>query len=109
MLPPQAGPKRTQPQAPPRPPRRGDGTVLPHHAHAARPHHTVALLAAGAVFLTLSGYAAQGRLPGAARGAGWGFLVLGLLAALPGFYVTRLAYYAARGRPGYSFDDIPRG
>ena len=68
----------------------------------------VLLLAAGTTFLTLSAYAVRGRLPGAAPGAGWGFLVLGLLAALPGFYVTRVAYYAARGRPGFSWDDIPR-
>jgi len=69
----------------------------------------VGLLAAGTTFLALSGLIAQGRLPGAAPGAGWGLLVLGLLAALPGFYVTRIAYHAARGRPGFSFGDIPRG
>lgn len=82
---------------------------LPPPPFPAREVATAALLLAlGVTFLTLSAYAVRGRLPGAAPGAGWGFLVLGLLSALPGFYVTRLAYYAARGRPGYSFDDIPR-
>ena len=74
-----------------------------------RPVAVYRLLAAGTTFLALSGLIAQGRLPGAAPGAGWGLLVLGLLAALPGFYVTRIAYHAARGRPGFSFGDIPRG
>jgi len=33
--------------------------------------------------------------------------VLGSLAFLPGFFYTRVAYYAWRGVPGYSYEDIP--
>jgi len=41
-------------------------------------------------------------------GAGWGLVLLGILAFLPGFHQSRIAYYAWRGRPGFSFDDVVR-
>jgi hypothetical protein len=59
--------------------------------------------------LVFARQAATGRLPSAAPGAAWGLLTVGLLAFLPGFYVSRIAYYAWRRREGYSFADIPRG
>ncbi|XP_054896726.1 transmembrane protein 230-like [Poeciliopsis prolifica] len=34
-------------------------------------------------------------------------IVIGLLVFLPGFYHVRIAYYAAKGYRGYSYDDIP--
>lgn len=34
-------------------------------------------------------------------------LVIGILVFLPGFYHLRIAYYASKGYPGYSYDDIP--
>ncbi|XP_027882151.1 transmembrane protein 230-like [Xiphophorus couchianus] len=34
-------------------------------------------------------------------------IVIGLLVFLPGFYHLRIAYYAAKGYRGYSYDDIP--
>lgn len=34
-------------------------------------------------------------------------LVLGLLMFIPGSYHVRIAYYAFKDEPGYSFDDIP--
>ncbi|GMH15982.1 hypothetical protein Nepgr_017823 [Nepenthes gracilis] len=38
---------------------------------------------------------------------GYGLLVLGILAFLPGFYETRIAYYSWRGAKGYHFTSIP--
>uniref|UniRef100_A0A0E0IXR9 Uncharacterized protein n=1 Tax=Oryza nivara TaxID=4536 RepID=A0A0E0IXR9_ORYNI len=37
----------------------------------------------------------------------YGLLFLGILAFLPGFYETRVAYYSSRGAPGYTFASIP--
>ncbi|XP_061527438.1 transmembrane protein 230b [Phyllopteryx taeniolatus] len=34
-------------------------------------------------------------------------LVIGILVFLPGIYHLRIAYYASKGYPGYSYDDIP--
>ncbi|XP_032395878.1 transmembrane protein 230 isoform X1 [Etheostoma spectabile] len=34
-------------------------------------------------------------------------IVIGLLVFLPGFYHLRIAYFAAKGYRGYSYDDIP--
>merc|ERR1711907_274442 len=36
-----------------------------------------------------------------------GFAALGTLVFLPGFYMTRIAYYTWRGMRGYTFDRIP--
>jgi hypothetical protein len=35
------------------------------------------------------------------------FTIIGSVAFIPGFYYTRLAYYAYRGYAGYTFEDIP--
>ncbi|KAK7870379.1 hypothetical protein R5R35_000548 [Gryllus longicercus] len=37
----------------------------------------------------------------------WPLIMLGLIMFLPGAYHVRIAYYAYRQYPGYSFDDIP--
>ncbi|KAI5620059.1 transmembrane protein 230 [Silurus asotus] len=34
-------------------------------------------------------------------------LIIGVLVFLPGFYHLRIAFYAAKGYRGYSYDDIP--
>lgn len=60
------------------------------------------LLCGGVVFLGLSFLHYRGHLQGAS-GAAWGCLILGVLMFLPGFYESRLAYYAWRRRPGYHF------
>ena len=36
-----------------------------------------------------------------------GLWVCGLLVFIPGFYFTRIAYYAYKGTAGYSWADIP--
>ncbi|EKX34749.1 hypothetical protein GUITHDRAFT_155646 [Guillardia theta CCMP2712] len=45
-------------------------------------------------------------------GQGWKqpaftFLALGLVSFVPGFYIARIAFYAWRGEPGFSFSQIP--
>ncbi|RCV13819.1 hypothetical protein SETIT_2G376400v2 [Setaria italica] len=37
----------------------------------------------------------------------YGLLFLGVLAFLPGYYETRVAYYSWRGAPGYTFASVP--
>lgn len=37
----------------------------------------------------------------------WPVLVLGALMFIPGAYHVRIAYYAYKKYPGYTFDDIP--
>jgi hypothetical protein len=67
------------------------------------------LLAAGCAFAVLARLAHAGRLDGHVHdGAAAGFGVLATLTFLPGAYATRIAYCVARGRPGYSWADLPR-
>ncbi|AES65378.2 hypothetical protein MtrunA17_Chr2g0299011 [Medicago truncatula] len=35
------------------------------------------------------------------------FAILGMLLFIPGFYYTRIAYYAYKGYKGFSFSNIP--
>lgn len=35
------------------------------------------------------------------------FAVLGAILFIPGFYYTRIAYYAYKGYKGFSFNNIP--
>ncbi|XP_020265015.1 transmembrane protein 230 [Asparagus officinalis] len=64
------------------------------------------LLFLGSFLLFLSFFVFTGHL-GGERSQAYGLLVLGILAFLPGFYETRLAYYSWRGAPGYRFASIP--
>ncbi|GBG66476.1 hypothetical protein CBR_g61519 [Chara braunii] len=64
------------------------------------------LLVFGTLFLILAHFLLTGHMKGESS-QGFGFLVLGCLLFLPGFYETRIAYYAWRGMKGYSFSRIP--
>nr|XP_010943669.1 transmembrane protein 230 isoform X1 [Elaeis guineensis] len=64
------------------------------------------LLAIGSVLLFLSFFILTGHMQGE-RSQAYGLMVLGILAFLPGFYETRIAYYSWRGAPGYRFASIP--
>ncbi|PWA98871.1 hypothetical protein CTI12_AA014550 [Artemisia annua] len=44
---------------------------------------------------------------GGDTGHGLFFAVLGAVLFIPGFYYTRLAYYAYKGYKGFSFSNIP--
>ncbi|MQL71733.1 hypothetical protein Taro_004055 [Colocasia esculenta] len=64
------------------------------------------LLSLGSMLLFLAFFIFTGHM-GGDRSQGIGFLVLGILAFLPGFYETRIAYYSWRGAKGYRFASIP--
>eukprot|EP00850_Spirogloea_muscicola_P020313 SM000212S06906 [mRNA] locus=s212:109246:109742:+ [translate_table: standard] len=64
------------------------------------------LLLLGVLLLTIS-YLISTKHMGGDKSQSLGFLALGALAFLPGFYELRIAYYAWRGREGYSFSHIP--
>ncbi|XP_017700758.1 transmembrane protein 230-like isoform X2 [Phoenix dactylifera] len=64
------------------------------------------LLALGSVLLFLSFFILTGHM-GGDQSQAYGLMVLGILAFLPGFYETRIAYYSWRGAPGYRFASIP--
>lgn len=64
------------------------------------------LLFLGCVLLFLSIFIFTGHMGGELSQA-YGLLGLGLVAFLPGFYETRIAYYSWRGAQGYRFASIP--
>ncbi|KAJ4784449.1 Transmembrane protein 230 [Rhynchospora pubera] len=64
------------------------------------------LLFLGTTLLVLSYFIHTGHMQGDSSQAN-GLLFLGILAFLPGFYETRVAYYSWRGAPGYHFASIP--
>lgn len=66
----------------------------------------VFLLAFGSLFLAISHFIYTQHMEGDSSQA-YGFLVLGILLFLPGFYETRIAYYSWRGYQGYSYSRIP--
>ncbi|CAM0950422.1 unnamed protein product [Alopecurus aequalis] len=64
------------------------------------------LLFLGSSLLFLSYFISTGHMEGDSSQV-YGLLFLGILAFLPGFYETRVAYYSWRGAPGYTFASIP--
>ncbi|PRQ53486.1 hypothetical protein RchiOBHm_Chr2g0167041 [Rosa chinensis] len=64
------------------------------------------LLSLGSLLLFLSYFIFTGHMGGDMSQA-YGLLALGILTFLPGFYETRIAYYAWRGAKGYRFASIP--
>ncbi|KAM3713889.1 hypothetical protein ACB098_01G293100 [Castanea mollissima] len=64
------------------------------------------LLSLGLVLIFLSYFIMTGHM-GGDQSQAYGLLALGILSFLPGFYETRLAYYAWRGVKGYRFASIP--
>ncbi|CAK9206080.1 unnamed protein product [Sphagnum jensenii] len=66
----------------------------------------VALLSLGVLGL-LFGIIMIVNKVGGDRGHGIAFSILGALLFMPGFYYTRIAYYAYKGYKGFSFSNIP--
>uniref|UniRef100_A0A7I4BGH8 Transmembrane protein 230 n=2 Tax=Physcomitrium patens TaxID=3218 RepID=A0A7I4BGH8_PHYPA len=64
------------------------------------------LLAFGTLFLILAHFLYSEHMEGEMEQV-YGFLILGVLLFLPGFYETRIAYYSWRGAKGYRFSQIP--
>mmetsp|Transcript_19976 Transcript_19976/g.63573 ORF Transcript_19976/g.63573 Transcript_19976/m.63573 type:complete len:118 (-) Transcript_19976:1407-1760(-) len=65
------------------------------------------LLAAGIGMITLGSMMVHGHFGGNEKGSGSGFICLGILVFLPGWYESRIAYYTWRGVRGYSYNQIP--
>ncbi|KAL3148251.1 hypothetical protein ABBQ38_013722 [Trebouxia sp. C0009 RCD-2024] len=63
----------------------------------------VGLLVAGTVLL-FTGIGLWATDP---KAHGFVLFTLGLIIFIPGFYFSRIAYYAYKGHPGYTFDVIP--
>lgn len=66
----------------------------------------LALLVVG-TFGMIMGFFMMYNKIGGDRGHGIFFMILGALLFLPGFYYTRIAYYAYKGYKGFSFSNIP--
>lgn len=64
------------------------------------------LLSFGSFLLLVSHFVFTGHMGGDTSQA-YGFLVIGFLMFLPGFYETRIAYYSWRGSKGYTYSRIP--
>ena len=64
------------------------------------------LLTVGTTFLIIAHFLYTEHMEGESSQV-LGFAVLGMLLFLPGFYETRIAYYAWRGAKGYRFSQIP--
>ncbi|XVF19050.1 hypothetical protein REPUB_Repub11eG0076900 [Reevesia pubescens] len=66
----------------------------------------VALLVFGTLGIILGIFMAYNRI-GGDRAHGFFFAILGCILFIPGFYYTRIAYYAYKGYKGFSFSNIP--
>ncbi|CAN6184240.1 unnamed protein product [Urochloa humidicola] len=79
-------------------------------SHRKTPWKSIALafflLLIGISLLSLSYFIFTSHMEGDGSQA-YGLLFLGVLAFLPGYYETRVAYYSWRGAPGYTFASIP--
>lgn len=66
----------------------------------------IALLVIGTVGI-VAGFIMIVNKTGGDRGHGIAFAILGGLLFMPGFYYSRIAYYAYKGYKGFSFANIP--
>ncbi|GKV36216.1 hypothetical protein SLEP1_g44368 [Rubroshorea leprosula] len=66
----------------------------------------VALLVFGTIGIILGIFMAYNKV-GGDRAHGLFFAILGAILFIPGFYYTRIAYYAYKGYKGFSFSNIP--
>ncbi|CAH9095069.1 unnamed protein product [Cuscuta epithymum] len=66
----------------------------------------VSLLVFGVLAIILGTFMAVNQI-GGDRAHGLFFAILGGILFLPGFYYTRIAYYAYKGYSGFSFSNIP--
>ncbi|KAL6974200.1 hypothetical protein U1Q18_028381 [Sarracenia purpurea var. burkii] len=66
----------------------------------------VSLLVVGTLAIFIGIFMAANRV-GGDRAHGIFFAILGSILFIPGFYYTRIAYYAYKGYKGFSFSNIP--
>uniref|UniRef100_A0A023FQJ7 Transmembrane protein 230 n=1 Tax=Amblyomma cajennense TaxID=34607 RepID=A0A023FQJ7_AMBCJ len=65
------------------------------------------LFIGGTVLITLASFIFAGFFDPKYDDSSWPVLVLGTLMFIPGAYHVRIAYYAYKEYPGFTFDDIP--
>lgn len=65
------------------------------------------LFISGSLLLILGSLMVSGSIDTKYSDRMWPMIILGILMFIPGAYHVRIAYYAYRRVPGYSFDDIP--
>lgn len=65
------------------------------------------LLVTGTSLLVFGSMAMAGHIKTNYSDKVWPMVILGALMFIPGAYHVRIAYYAYKQVPGYSFDDIP--
>ncbi|GMY35237.1 transmembrane protein 230-like [Fagus crenata] len=66
----------------------------------------ISLLVFGTLGIILGFFMAFNHI-GGDRAHGVFFAILGAILFIPGFYYTRIAYYAYKGYKGFSFSNIP--
>ncbi|CAI0543344.1 unnamed protein product [Linum tenue] len=66
----------------------------------------VSLLVFGVIGIVVGFFMTSNRV-GGDRAHGLFFVILGVVLFIPGFYYTRIAYYAYKGYKGFSFSNIP--
>lgn len=65
------------------------------------------LLFVGTILLIMGSLVVGGHIDTKYSDRMWPMIILGALMFIPGAYHVRIAYYAYKEVPGYSFDDIP--
>lgn len=65
------------------------------------------LLIGGIMLLLVGSFIVSGYVDMKYSDRMWPMIILGLLMFIPGAYHIRIAYYAFKKVPGYSFSDIP--
>lgn len=65
------------------------------------------LLVAGTSLLVFGSMTMTGHIKTSYSDKVWPMVILGALMFIPGAYHVRIAYYAYKKVPGFSFDDIP--
>ncbi|CAN7990363.1 unnamed protein product [Ixodes hexagonus] len=65
------------------------------------------LFVMGSALIVMSSFIFTGFIDDKYYDSRWPLLVLGSLMFIPGVYHVRIAYYAYKKYPGYTYDDIP--
>jgi phosphoglycerol transferase MdoB-like AlkP superfamily enzyme len=67
----------------------------------------VFLCCGGTILLVVGSLLVSGHIDAKYADRTWPLIILGIIMFVPGAYHVRIAYYAYRQYPGYSFNEIP--